>query len=87
MLTVLGSVASSLGPREVATAWTVGPGVAEFRLVAVKSTISVAVTSALMGVVEAVSGDFVCVSAGAQAARKMANRLRYDKIRIFIVLF
>jgi len=64
MLTVVGSVDSRLGPREVATACTVGGGVTEFRLsiytrVAVKSTIGVAVNSTVMGVVEAGSGDLV----------------------------
>ena len=64
MLTVLGSVASSLGPREVATACTVGAGVAEFRLdsstpVAVASMAGVAVDAMLIDVTEAGSGDAV----------------------------
>ena len=64
MLTVLGSVASRLGPREVAIACTVGGGVAEFRLsegalVAVKSTTGVAVGPVIMRVAEAISGGLV----------------------------
>ena len=61
MLTVLGSVASRLGPREVATACTVDAGFAEFRvsegaLVAVKSTPGLAVGPVTIRVAEAISG-------------------------------
>ena len=74
MLTVLGSVASRLGPREVATACTVGSGVAEISF-AVKSTSGVAV-EAMIVVGEAASGGGDWVWAGAQAASKTASKLR-----------
>src|SRR6266508_1227007 len=61
-LIVVGSVASRFGPREVATACTVGAGVA--------------VNSTMMGVAVTTSGDLLEVSAGAQAANKTASRLR-----------
>src|SRR6266508_1712529 len=79
-LTVVGSVASRFGPREVATACTVGAGVA------VKSTIGVTVNSTMMGVAEATSGDLVEVSAGAQAANKVATRLTLRNRRFFLIL-
>jgi len=66
ILTVLGSVASRLGPRDVATACaiTVGAGVAELRLsvstrVTVKSIMGVAVATVIAGVAEADSGGVV----------------------------
>ena len=83
MLTVLGSVASRLGPREVATACTVGGGVAEFRPlpeipVAVNSATGVAV-DAMIVVGEAASAGGDWVWAGAQAARKTASKLRLTR--------
>ena len=79
-----------MGPREVATACTVGGGVAEFRPssltpVAVKFTDGVAVDSMIRGVAEAGSGDFVCVRAEVQAAMRTASRLRVVKRRLFIL--
>jgi len=69
-LIVVGSVASRFGPREVATACSVGAGVA------VKSAIDVTVNSTMMGVAVTTSGDLLEVSAGAQAANKTTSRLR-----------
>jgi hypothetical protein len=64
MLTVWGSVASRFGPRDVATAWTVGRGVVEFGLsvstrATVKSITGVAVGTVIAGVAEADSGGVV----------------------------
>jgi hypothetical protein len=91
MLTVVGSVASRLGPREVATACTVGAGVAELRAsleipVAVNSTTGVAVDSTMIGVGEAASAGWLCAAAGAQADNKTASRLRPGRTCFFLIL-
>ena len=83
MLTVFGSVASSFGPREVATICTVGAGVA------VKSI--TVLGFAILGVADEGAAVWVCVLVGEHAATKIASRLRLalsaaeGKIRIFIL--
>jgi hypothetical protein len=87
MLTVLGSVASRFAPREVATGSCVagrfsvgtavaGRAVSEAATVAAKVSLGITVTGCTGLAVEL---------AGAQAARKMANRLRLIKKRLFLI--
>jgi len=89
MLTVVGSVASKCGPREVTTGNGVGASVPAGAIVAGRDTSKVGVGCGRVRVAPICIG---CVGAtadvaGAHAANKAASRVRLRKTRSFVIFF
>ena len=87
MLTVLGSVASRFGPREVAMGSCVADRFSVGTAVAGKAVSEAATVAGKVSLEMTVTGctGLAVEVAGAQAARKRANRLRLIKKRLFLI--
>ncbi len=89
MLTVLGSVASRLGPRDVAIGSCVAGRFSVGAAVACTegSAVEAAADKVSLGITVTGWAEMGVEVAGAQAARKTASRLRPGKRSPFLILF
>jgi len=87
MLTVVGSVASRLGPREVATGNGVGASVSTGAIVTGRdaSTVRVGGGRVTVGLISTGCAGATVDAAGEHAANKTASRIRLNRRRGFVI--